>query len=93
MPANTKYLTQSNWQRFAKFTAGFIGGYMVAAGFHLLLAAWFNRVNMMITSVFSLFILWAVLMVVAYMAENGWKIWCIYLLITTVLSVFVYLSI
>lgn len=92
MPANTKYLTQSKWQRFAKFTAGFIGGYLVAASLHLALAAWCNLINVMITSTFSMFIIWAALMVAAYMGKNGWKTWGLYLLLSAVLLGLVYIK-
>lgn len=92
MPANPKYLTQSKWQRFAKITAAILGGYFVSVTFHLALASWFNRANVLMTMAFSGFILWVVLMVVAFLAKSGWKIWGIYLLLTFVFSVFIYLG-
>lgn len=79
MPANPKYLTQSNWQRFAKITAAILGGYLVSISFHLALASWFNRANVVVTMIFSGFILWVTLMVVAFLAKNGWKMWLLYL--------------
>lgn len=79
MPANKKYLTHSPTQRFAKITAAIGGGLMVAVLFHMALASWFNHVAVIITSTFSAFILWAVLMVLAFLSKNGWKIWGIYL--------------
>ncbi|MHA7865027.1 hypothetical protein [Flagellimonas marinaquae] len=85
MPANKKYLTPSPSQRFAKITAAILGGFMVAIMFHLALASWFNHVAVIITSTFSAFILWAVLMVVAFLGKNGWKVWGIYLLASLVL--------
>ena len=36
----------------------------------------------MMTMAFSGFIVWVALMVVAFLARNGWKIWLIYLGIT-----------
>jgi hypothetical protein len=92
MPANPKYLTTSNWQRFAKISAGFLGGYLVTITLHLVLAFWFNHVNVIITLTFTGFILWAILMVVAFLAKNGWKIWGIYLLITIFFSFIIYFS-
>lgn len=89
MPANKKYLT-SNWQRFAKITAGFLGGYFVTLSFHLALAFWFNHSNIIITGAFTGFIMWATLMVLAFLAKNGWKIWVIYLLLTLLFSVIIY---
>jgi hypothetical protein len=79
MPANPKYLTKSKGQRFAKITAAILGGYLVSISFHLALASWFDRANIMITMAFSGFILWVALMIVAFLAKNGWKIWLIYL--------------
>lgn len=79
MPANPKYLTQSKTQRFAKITAAILGGYFVSVSFHLALTSWFNRPNIIITMTFSAFILWVALMIVAFLAKNGWKIWLLYL--------------
>jgi Ca2+/Na+ antiporter len=92
MPANPKYLTQSKWQRFAKITAAILGGYFVSITFHLALASWFNRANVLMTMAFSGFILWVTLMVVAFLAKSGWKIWGIYILLTLVFSLFIYLG-
>ena len=92
MPANPKYLTQSKWQRFAKITAAILGGYFVSVTFHLALASWFNRANILMTMAFSGFILWVVLMVVAFLAKSGWKIWGIYIFLTLVFSLFIYLG-
>ena len=92
MPANPKYLTQSKWQRFAKITAAILGGYFVSITFHLALASWFNRANILMTMAFTGFILWVALMVVAFLAKSGWKIWGIYILLTLVFSLFTYLG-
>lgn len=90
MPANPKYLTKSKTQRFAKITAAILGGYLVSVSFHLALAAWFDRANVIITMAFSCFILWVALMVIAFLAKNGWKIWGIFLALTFVFSAIVY---
>ena len=92
MPANPKYLTQSKWQRFAKITAAILGGYFVSVTFHLALASWLNRANILMTMAFSGFILWVALMVVAFLAKSGWKIWGIYIFLTLVFSLFIYLG-
>ena len=92
MPANPKYLTQSKWQRFAKITAAILGGYFVSVTFHLALASWFSRPEILMTMAFSGFILWVVLMVVAFLAKSGWKIWGIYILITLLFCLFIYLG-
>ena len=90
MPANKKYLTPSTSQRFAKISAAILGGLIDAVMFHMALASWFDHVTVIITSTFSAFILWAILMVVAFLGKNGWKIWGIYLLASLVLFVIFY---
>lgn len=92
MPANPKYLTQSKWQRFAKITAAILGGYFVSVSFHLALASWFNRANVVMTMAYSGFILWAALMVLAFLAKSGLKIWGIYILLTLIFSFLIYLG-
>ena len=92
MPANPKYLTQSKWQRFAKITAAILSGYLVSISFHVALASWFDRANIMITMAFSGFILWVALMVVAFLSKNGWKIWLIYLGISLLFLGILYLG-
>lgn len=79
MPANKKHLTASPWQRLLKVSAAFIGGYMVTMSLHLLLMTFLDKSVIFITMKFSVYILWAVLMVVAFLARSGWKIWGIYL--------------
>ncbi len=91
MPANPKYLS-SNSQRFAKITAGFLGGYLVTVTCHIALSFWINHINVIITTTFTGFILWSILMVVAFLAKNGWKIWGIYLLISLLFSFIIYLG-
>jgi hypothetical protein len=85
MPANKKYLS-TPFQRFLKITAGFIGGYIVMLSFHVLLAAIFEKKDIVITAGFTGYLLWAVLMLFAFLAKNGWKIWGIYLLLAAVFS-------
>lgn len=91
MPANPKYLS-SNGQRFAKISAGFLGGYFVTISFHIALSYWLNHVHVIITATFTGFILWASLIVVAFLAKSGWKIWGIYLLLSTLFSIIIYFS-
>ena len=63
---------------------------MVSVLFHMALASWVNHVTVIITSTFSAFILWAVLMVVGFLGKNGWKTWGIYLLTSLLLGVIFY---
>lgn len=82
MPANKKYLTQSPLVRLLKITAGFFGGYAVSVSLHLLLARFFNPADVLITAYFSCIILWAVLLLLAFLVDKVWKIWLIYALLT-----------
>ncbi|TYP98143.1 hypothetical protein C7447_103313 [Tenacibaculum adriaticum] len=91
MPANKKYLS-SNWQRFSKISAGFLGAYLVTISFHLALSIWIDRVNVIITSSFTGFMLWIALMIIAFLSKNGWKIWMVYLLLTILFSIITYLG-
>ncbi|MDW7692025.1 hypothetical protein R9C00_15220 [Flammeovirgaceae bacterium SG7u.111] len=79
MPANSKYLTRSKWQRFAKISAGFVGGFLVSASLHIAIAAWFDRTNVIITASFTFFLTWSGLMVLSFLARNGWKLWALYI--------------
>ncbi|WP_017731125.1 hypothetical protein [Nafulsella turpanensis] len=90
MPANKKYLTKSVSQRFAKISAGFVGGYLVTVSFHMALAFWLDHVAILMTLQFAGFILWAVLMVLAFIGKNGWKTWGIYLLLTLLFGIIIY---
>lgn len=92
MPANQKYLTQSKTQRFAKVTAAILGSYFVSISFHLALAAWFDRPKIIMTMGITGFVVWVALMVVAFLAKNGWKIWGIYLLLTLLFFLIIYLG-
>lgn len=84
MPANKKYLS-SPQERVLKITAGFIGGYIIVVSAHFLMAVYWNTVDAILTLRFFGFILWAVLMILAFLSKSGWKIWVLYLLISAVL--------
>ncbi|WP_293900746.1 MULTISPECIES: hypothetical protein [unclassified Sphingobacterium] len=85
MPANKKYLS-TPFQRFLKITAGFIGGYVVMLAFHVLVTHIFEKKDVVITACFTGYLLWAVLLLLAFLAKNGWKIWGIYLLLAAIFS-------
>tara|TARA_Y100001949_G_C15924474_1_gene302804 strand:- start:202 stop:486 length:285 start_codon:yes stop_codon:yes gene_type:complete len=91
MPANQKYLS-SSIQRFAKITAGFIGGYFVTVSFFMTLSMLLDRAGTMVTLVFGGFIMWAGLMICAFLIKNGWVIWGLYLVLTLVFSSIYYLN-
>lgn len=85
MPANKKHLTASPWQRLLKITAAIIGGYWVTNTFMLLMLHYFARKEVLVTMKFLSYLIWVALMIVAFLAKSGWKIWAWYLLIGTVL--------
>ncbi|MGK6352403.1 hypothetical protein [Parapedobacter sp. DT-150] len=85
MPAKTKYLS-SPGQRVLKITAGLLGGYFLAVAIHLALALIPGiGAALLISGSFSVFFLWVIFIVLAFLARNGWKVWGIYLLLSTVL--------
>ena len=92
MPANPKYLTRSGWTRASKIIAGILGGFTVSTSFHLMLTVFMNRPNVLITMTFSGFIVWVALMILAFLEEKPWKIWTIYLVLTTLFSLVIFLS-
>lgn len=94
MPANPKYLSTSNWQKFLKISAGIIGGYLIAALLHMCASLWLpNPGETLVSSMFSLFMLWCVLLIIPFLFEKGWKAWLLYALIIAVLYVIYYLGI
>ena len=78
MPANKKYLTTSPWLRFSKIMAGTVGGYLVMISLHLLLTRVFPRENVVATAFFTGYILWAFLLLWAFIAKNVWQVWLTY---------------
>lgn len=86
MPANKKYLTQSGWLRLSKILAGVIGGFAVMFSFHMLLAKIFPQENVIATSFFTGYTLWAILLLMAFLAKNVWKVWSVYAVLTLLFS-------
>ncbi len=86
MPANKKHLTRSPWLRLSKILAGTIGGYTVMFSFHLLLTRVFPPQNVVVTSFITGYTLWAILLLVAFIARNVWKVWAAYAVLTILFS-------
>lgn len=91
MPANKKYLS-SPLHRVAKITAGLIGGYAVTVSFFLMLSNWFDRQSVFFTLVFGGFLVWCGLLILAFLAKSGWKIWLVYLGAASLFSLIFYLN-
>ncbi|MDB0600749.1 hypothetical protein [Tenacibaculum maritimum] len=91
MPANSKYLNKSPWQQFAKISAGILGGYIITALLHMSLALWLpHPKEVLITSIYTYFIVWTVLLIVPFLFKNGWKAWGLYILISLFFYVLYY---
>ncbi|MCF0069310.1 hypothetical protein LZD49_02430 [Dyadobacter sp. CY261] len=86
MPANKKYLTKSPWLRLSKILAGMVGGYAVTMSLHLFFTAFLPQENVIITAYFTGYILWAFLLLYAFIAQNVWRVWGLYILLTIVFS-------
>ncbi len=92
MPANKKHLSNSG-QRILKITAGIIGGYIVTVLFHNAIGGLLQeKEGLIITSAYSSFILWAALIVLAFLSKNGWKIWGIYILLIVLFVSLIFIS-
>lgn len=91
MPANPKYLTKSPWQKFAKISAGILGGYIVCALLHMCLPLWLpNPKAVLITSVFTFFMVWCTLLIIPFLFKSGWKVWLLYIVISVLLYIVYY---
>lgn len=90
MPANPKYLSTPG-QRALKISAGLLGGYMLSIALHSVMALVPGiGLSLLVSGTFSVFLLWTVFMVIAFLARNGWVIWGIYLLLSLVLGFIAY---
>ncbi|PQJ21903.1 hypothetical protein [Tenacibaculum sp. SG-28] len=79
MPANSKYLTKSPWQKFAKLSAGIIGGYFIDALLHMNIALLIPKHHeVLVTTIVTFYIVWCALLIIPYLFKNGWKVWGLY---------------
>lgn len=86
MPANRKYLTKSPWTKLSKILAGTVGGYLVTISFHAALARVFPKDMVIVTSFITGYLLWASLLLVAFLIKQAWKTWALYIVLTAVFS-------
>lgn len=89
MPANKKHFS-STWQRLLKVTAGFIGGFILTQSFFMIFIQFFKNAAALITLQFAGFIVWAALMIIAFLAKNGFKIWGVYLVLSAFSVLLIY---
>ncbi|MFD2148257.1 hypothetical protein [Mucilaginibacter antarcticus] len=78
MPANKKYLNKSGWTKLSKILAGTVGGYLVTISFHAALTRLFPLDRVMVTSFITGYLLWATLLLFAFLIKQAWKTWAIY---------------
>jgi len=53
---------------------------------HLFLTAFFPKENVIITAYFTGYTLWAFLLLYAFIAQNVWRVWAIYVVLTLLFS-------
>lgn len=82
MPANKKYLTKSPWLRLVKILAGTVGGYAVMLSFHLSLTTFLPKNEVVATAFILGYIMWAFLLLWAFVAKNIWRVWLTYIVLT-----------
>ena len=70
----------------SRILAGVVGGYTVMFSFHMLLAIIFPKENVIATSFFTGYILWAILLLTAFLVKNVWKVWGVYAGLTLLFS-------
>ena len=92
MPANKKYLS-SPGQRVLKITAGILGGLIITILFHNAGTSLLQENGwLIITSAYSSFLIWVFLLIMAFMAKNGWKVWGIYLSLIFFFGIIIFLN-
>lgn len=94
MPAKKEYLT-SPGQRAIKIATAILGGYFLSITFHLFIATLLpteGRDIVMLTSTFTLFLLWGILMILPFLSKSAWKILGSYILLTIIFSIIIFLT-
>lgn len=87
MPANKKHLTKSGWTKLSKILAGTVGGYLLTISLHAALTRLFPVDKVMVTSFITGYLLWATLLLVAFLIKQAWKTWVIYVGLIALFSV------
>lgn len=88
MPANQKYLTTSSWQKGAKIVSGILGGYIIAALLHMIVALVLPyHKEVLATSIFTMFIVWGGLLIIPFLFKNGFKSLLLYTIIIVLLFI------
>ena len=92
MPANKKYLLNTRWARTSKILAAFLGGLLATMALHMAFAVWGDEKVVIVTSLYSIFIIWPLFMLMVYWIKKPWKSWVILLSVTVFFGVLTYLG-
>lgn len=92
MPANKKHLNPTFHQRFAKITAGFVGGFILTTVLFFTAAIFTDHRIVFLILKFAGFIVWCVFMILPFLFRNGWKAWGYYLLFIGLFLLILYYS-
>lgn len=92
MPANPKYLS-SRTTRWAKVSAAILGGYLATTSIHMAAGVLIeDKQPLVLTSIWSSWLMWVAFMVGAFMFKKGWHAWGMYLGIILVASTIIFLN-
>lgn len=92
MPANKKHLLQSNWAKASKIIASILGAFIASASLHLALALWLNKEMVSAISIVTIYLLWALFIILIYWLKKQWMVWGILMGITLVSITAIYIS-
>jgi hypothetical protein len=90
MPAKKEYIP-TPLPALAKLAAALVGGYCISVSLHVLIAILTKqRETVMFSATFTLFLVWAVVMVLTFLARTAWKIWTLYICLTLLFAALIY---
>ncbi len=84
MPANKKYLLKSPWARTSKIIAAILGSLLATLSIHYTLALWVDMSAVIATSLYSIFIVWTLFMLLVYKIKSPTKAWLVLLTIVAI---------
>lgn len=85
---------ESGWAQASKVIAAVLGSFIASLGIHLSFASYFGQKQVVATSLFSIYILWAFLVIVVYWVKKPWIAWAILLpiILLSILAIYFKLS-
>lgn len=91
MPANKKYLSTSPWTKLSRFVAGVVGGFFVTISFFGLLSHLVDARGAIISLSLFGFLMWAGLILTAYLIKKPLVVWLIYFLCASLFVTIIFL--